>query len=104
MVNRLDQLLSFYEEDPNDPFNVYVLAIEYVKSDPEKAKKLFYKLLSEFPDYLATYYHAAKLYEEVGERDEALETYRKGIELARKQQNQKAQRELQSAYDELTFE
>lgn len=60
--NRLELLLQFYEEDSQDPFNAYALAMEYLNKDTAKAKVYFDTLLDEHPSYLPTYYHAAALY------------------------------------------
>jgi tetratricopeptide (TPR) repeat protein len=101
--SRLDQLLKFYEEDPSDPFNLYGLALEYLKNDVNKSKQMFDRLLNEFPDYIPTYYHAAKLYVELNEKENAIKIYKQGIERSSKLQDTKANRELKSAYEELTF-
>lgn len=104
MSARLDQLLLYYNEDPHDPFNVYALALEYQKSDRMKAKEYFDLLLSHHEDYVATYYHAAKLYVDLEQKDKAIALYQKGIAIAKKNNDAKAARELQSAYQELMFE
>lgn len=101
---RLKTLLKFYEEDPNDPFNLYGLALEYQKSDLIKSDELFVKLLNEFPMYVPSYYHAAKLKVELKQPEAALAFYKKGMEIAQQQNQKKAEQELRSAYDELMFE
>jgi tetratricopeptide (TPR) repeat protein len=103
MSTRLDTLLQFYKDDPNDPFNIYALAIEYQKSDAAKAQIYFEKLLTEYADYVPTYYHAAKLYHDLGNVEKAIDTYEKGIAVAKQKNDLKAARELKSAYDELMF-
>lgn len=103
-TNRLDQLLAYYKEDPNDPFNIYALALEYLKHDVAKAKEYFELLLKEHEGYVATYYHAAKLYQDRNEKEKAAEVYEKGIAIAKRLNELKAARELQSAYDEMMFE
>lgn len=100
---RLQQLLQFYKEDPNDPFNIYALAMEYWSSDPVKAIGFFKDLLENHKDYLPTYYQATKMYEQLGEIDNAISVVTDGIALARKVGDVKTQRELQSAYDELMY-
>ena len=55
-MNRLLQLQKFYEEDPNDPFNLYGLALEISKNDREQGYTLFQQLISGFPDYVPAYY------------------------------------------------
>ena len=101
---RLEQLIKFYEEDPHDAFNVYGLALEYLKSDVKKSEELFDKLLADFPDYLPAYYHAARLKISLRQQDEALVIYKIGIEVAKKAKDNKTLQELQSAYNELLFE
>jgi hypothetical protein len=102
--SRLTQLIQYYKEEPADPFNVYALAIEYLKTDLKLAKEYFEILLNEHADYLPTYYHAAKLYQDLSLKESAISVYEKGIELAKAKKEMKALRELQSAYDELMFE
>ncbi len=94
---RIQQLIRFLQEEPNEPFNVYALAIEYVTDDPAQARTYFDDLLTRFPDYLPTYYHAAALYAESNDWERAAALYEKGINLARTQQNQKTLLELQRA-------
>lgn len=94
---RIQQLIRFVQEEPNEPFNVYALAMEYINSQPAQAQFYFDQLLTEHPDYLPTYYHAAALYAELDERERAAELYEKGIVLARAQQNQKTLQELERA-------
>ena len=69
--NRIQLLRQYIEEEPGDPFNVYALAMEFLEEEPEQARVLFDQLLAKHPDYLATYYHAASLYAEAGDRDKA---------------------------------
>lgn len=103
-MTRLEQLKKFLEEDPVDPFNIYALAIEYQKTDHSVALRLFKQLLHEYPDYLATYYHLAKLYQGLDQKENALKIFAVGIEKSRQLNEAKALRELQAAYDELVFE
>jgi tetratricopeptide (TPR) repeat protein len=103
-MNRLEMLLRYFGDDPNDPFNIYALAIEYLKSDQQKSKELFEKLLRDHPQYVPTYYHAAKLYQELNDKDKAIATYERGMVIALKSGELKAHRELRSAYDELMLE
>ncbi len=96
--SRLDQLRSFYEEDPEDPFTRYALAQEHLKQDnSSRALTLFEELVETDPDYVGTYYHLGKLYEQLDRTDDALDTYEQGIEVAREQEAQKALSELQDA-------
>ncbi|MDZ7935692.1 MAG: tetratricopeptide repeat protein [Emticicia sp.] len=95
---RLKILFQYLEEEPNEPFNVYAIAMEYINKDIEKAKFYLEKLLTEHPDYVPTYYHAAAVYVELEDYINAEHTYKLGIEKAHQQQSTKAFDELKRAY------
>ena len=97
--SRLEQLLEFYREDPNDSFTLYALATEYKKTDQQKALEFYEELLANHEDYVGTYYHAAALYADLGNEKNAQKTYQKGMMVARKLGNQHAFAELQSAFN-----
>jgi tetratricopeptide (TPR) repeat protein len=95
---RLKILFDYLEEEPNDPFNIYAIAMEYLNKDIERAKFYLEKLLVEHPDYIPTYYHAAALYFENGEFEKAENTFKAGIEKAHQKKSMKAFDELKRAY------
>jgi Tfp pilus assembly protein PilF len=101
MPDRIQLLQKFLEDDPSDSFTRYALALEYVKVDPQKAMETFHSLLSLDNTYLPTYYQLAKLYESLGQRENALRTYEKGIVIAKKQNDLKTLGELTSAMEEM---
>jgi len=101
MTTRLEQLHEFLNDDPNDPFNIYALALEYQKSDVQRSKAFFDQLLNEHPEYVPTYYHAANLYLGMGLPLEAVAILEKGIDVARRKNESKAVRELQGVLDEV---
>ena len=101
--NRIAQLQQFQHDDPNDPFPIYGLALEYLKQDSKESEKYFDELLRRFPDYLPTYYHAAKLKAESNKTEEAIAIYEFGVKLASKLGDNSTLRELKSALDELRF-
>jgi tetratricopeptide (TPR) repeat protein len=97
---RLEKLLNFLENEPDDPFLKYALATEYFNSkDWEKAISYYEDLLHNHPDYVGTYYHAGKLYEQMDRKDDAISTYQKGMEVARNAKDMHAFSELQSVYN-----
>jgi len=100
-LTRLQQLQQFFSEDPNDPFNLYALAIEYQKTDTEKSMELFLKLTTEHPKYIPTYYHFGKLLQEIGELKNAQTVFETGIRFAQELNEIKAVRELKAALQEL---
>lgn len=102
MQSRLDQLFEFLKESPSDPFLKYAIATEYIKSGAmDLGLKSYQALLVEHPDYVGTYYHLGKLYEQLQNPEEAAETYRKGVLIAQKARNRHAMGELQAALNML---
>lgn len=101
---RIKQLKKFIDEDPTDPFPKYALAIEYLPIDKKTSVELFEDLLENHDDYIGTYYHAAHLYAELGERQKAEETFEAGINKAQVLNEVHALKELQSAYMNFQFE
>ena len=100
-LSRIEQLLKFLEEDPEDAFSLYALALEYKEVQPKEAERIFNQLLNTHPDYLPTYYQAAALLEEKGEVDNAVKVYLAGMALAKKQNDISTYKELQAAYTTL---
>ncbi|MEP1085712.1 tetratricopeptide repeat protein [Algoriphagus sp.] len=103
-LDRIQLLRQFTQEEPENPFNWYALALEFREKDQDEANTLFSKLLREHPTYLATYFPAAHLFAEMGELDQSKVVFESGIELAREQKNTKALQELQNAYQNFLFE
>lgn len=98
---RLQQLLTFYSEDPNDPFIIYALATEYRTTEPQRAMEYYRKLLTEHPDYVGTYYHAGKMLEFLENPEEAEKVYRRGLQVSRKAGQMHAASEIQQALNQL---
>ena len=101
---RIKQLELFHQEDPNDPFVIYALAIEHLPLNKSKSRELFDLLLSNHPKYIGTYYHAAALYTELGDLQKAEQIYEQGISMAESINEQHALKELKSAYLNFQFE
>lgn len=102
MDSRLDQLLKMLETEPTDSFLNYALALEYAKTnDLGKAIKLIEELLTRDPNYLGAYYQLGNYYELVKQPKMAVNTYKKGIDIAIQQKNRKTQSELNEALMQL---
>ena len=96
--DRLQALLDFHRDDPDDPFVRYALAQEYAKrGDTAAALQTFEALVADRPDYVGTYYHLGKLYETLGRPDDAVQTYQAGVAVAGQAADPHARAELQSA-------
>lgn len=100
---RLEKLLEFIKNEPNDEFLKYALATEYLRlNDTDKALAYYEDLVNNHPSYVGTYYHLGKLYETLNRKDDAVRTYETGMKVAREKRDNHAFSELQSVYNELT--
>ena len=98
-MSRLEKLLNFIKDEPGDPFLKYALATEYLRlNEINKALAYYEDLVSNNPDYTGTYYHLGKLYESLGRKEEAINTYETGMAIARKQQDNHSFAELQAVH------
>jgi len=99
---RLEKLLEFFKNEPDDEFLKYALATEYLRlNDTEKALFYYEDLYNNHPKYVGNYYHLGKLYEALNRPDDALAVYEKGMLMAREARDNHALSELQAVYTEL---
>jgi len=101
---RIDLLKAYIQEDPQDPFNYYGLACEYLQELPDSALPIFQDLVHKHADYLPTYYQLGQLLEAFEREEEALKIYEAGMVLAKAQNNSKTFQELNSVHQNLLFE
>ena len=100
---RLEKLLEFLKNEPEDEFLQYALATEYLRlNETGKALQYYENLVSKHPGYVGTYYHLGKLYEALNRKDEAVKTYETGMEIAKQKRDNHAFSELQAIYREAT--
>lgn len=103
-MDRINKLQEYLQASPKDNFLRHALALEYVKSgNDEKAQQLFIEILNEFPDYIGSYYHLAKLLERNNQTEQAIQWYEKGMSAAKAAKDQHAYNELQAAYEDLVY-
>ena len=101
--NRLQKLLEFIENEPNDPFLKYALATEYLNlNEPDKALNYYEDLIINHSDYVGTYYHLGKLYEALNRKNDAIKTYQDGMVVARDLKDMHSLSELQAVYNSAT--
>ena len=101
-MSRIDILKSFLEENPNDSFSRYALALEYAKLEQnEDARRELETLSKNDPNYLATYFQLAQLYQKMSLVHEAEKTYRMGITVAARAGELHTQSELENALNML---
>jgi Tfp pilus assembly protein PilF len=101
-MNRIEILKGFLEENANDSFSRYALALEYAKlGQNDAAVREFEAVRSNDPDYLATYFQLGQLYQKLGQAHEAEKTFRTGITVATKAGDDHTRSELEGALEGL---
>ena len=101
--SRLEKLLDFLQNEPEDEFLQYALATEYLRlNETDKALQYYEGLVKNHPGYVGSYYHLGKLYEALNRKNDAVGIYEKGMEIARQKRDNHAFSELQSVYREAT--
>jgi tetratricopeptide (TPR) repeat protein len=98
MTNRLQYLCNLLESSPNDAFVLFAIAKEHESAGDNVQALAFYLRLNETaPNYVGTYYHLGKLYEQQEDFNNAILTYKQGIEISRQAGDRHAMSELQGA-------
>lgn len=101
-VDRLQKLLEFLKNEPDDEFLLYALATEYLRLNQADTALAYYeRLVKDHPGYVGTYYHLGKLYEALNRKQDAIITYQNGMKIAREARDNHALSELQGVYNEL---
>ncbi len=90
-ISRLDKLLEFIKNEPEDEFLKYALATEYLRlNQPDKALWYYEDLINNHPNYTGTYYHLGKLYEALGRKQDAVNIYEKGMQITKEKRDDHA--------------
>jgi tetratricopeptide (TPR) repeat protein len=101
-MDRVVTFKSFIARTPQDPFPRYGLAMEYkARGELALAWDAFQDLLANFQDYVPTYLMAGGTLVALGKQAEAIDVYRRGIDVAGRAGDDHARRELESALAEL---
>ena len=98
MSQRLTELMNLLDQDPHDSFLLFAVAKEYETHNmPDQAEHYYLALKKHNASYVGLYYHLAKLYEEMGQTEDALQIYEEGVFMANKMSDQHALAELKNA-------
>ena len=101
-MSRIEKLLEYLKTADKDSFLQHALALEYIKvGNDEEARKLFNELLLREPSYVGSYYHLGKLLERVADYEKAVRIYKRGMEEAKKAQDNHSYNELQAALEDI---
>lgn len=97
-MDRYHQIQKMLEEQPDDDFLHYALALECINmNEISKGIGILEKLREKSPDYLGLYYKLGNTYSLTGDQEKAIETFKAGIRLAKDQQEFKTRNELKAA-------
>ena len=97
-TNRLEILRQMVQQDPENSFARYGLAMEVLKSgDYAGAIAEFEELLRHDGDYAAAYFHGGQASEKAGELEKAREFYEKGIEITTRKGDVHTRSEIEAA-------
>lgn len=103
-MDRVQRLQEFLKQNPTDSFLQHALALEYVKKgEAGLARMQWEQLLHRDPAYVGSYYHLAQLLVQLGEAEQAIGWYERGMAAAREAGDLHALAELRAAYEELTL-
>ncbi len=97
-TNRVEILKQMVNQDPNNGFARYGLAIEYANSGQlDEAVAEFRTVLQHDESYAAAYYHGGQALEKLGQVDEARALYEKGIEATTRKGDLHTRAEIEAA-------
>jgi len=96
-MDRAEMLKQVLEQNPEDAFARYGLAMEYSRAgEIETALAEFKKLLEAHPDYIAGYQMAGQMLSSAGRGEEARRMLESGIARAESSGNKHAREEMQA--------
>ena len=101
-MNRIEILKGFLQENANDSFSRYALALEYAKlGQNDDALREFETVKANDPGYVATYFQLGQLYQKLGRTHDAEKTFRTGMTVAAKAGDEHTRSELEGALEAL---
>jgi len=103
MADRKDRLKALIDQNPDDPFPRYGLAMEFRGAgDHMEAAQIFQELLERSPNYLPAYYQLGTTLQVIGQNPEAVRVVQQGIKLATQSGDSHAREELEAVLEELS--
>jgi tetratricopeptide (TPR) repeat protein len=95
---RLERLLNMRQNQPNDVFLLYALALEWMKrGDSEQAIDALQRVIELDPGYLAAYFQLGHLLLDQLQKEVAIGIFEKGIVKAHEAKDLKTLAELKNA-------
>ncbi len=104
-IERLTALQKFLEQDPNDSFTRYAIAMEYVsQKEFVQAIEHLNKVILNDPKYIPAYHQLGLLHAQLGKKEESKQYFLSGIQAAKSVGDTHAMGEMQESLDELEDE
>ncbi len=101
-MDRMGMLKQVLEQNPNDTFARYGLAMEYAREGQvDGALQEFQTLVQANPDYTAAYFQAAQALARADRTDDARQWLRNGIACAERVRDEHAKSEMSAMLEEL---
>ena len=99
-TSRLDVLKGMVEQDANNSFARYGVAMEYKNvGDWGSASAEFEKLIAIDPNYVAAYFHGGQTFEKMGRTGDARALYERGLTACSRIGDAHTRSEIQTALD-----
>ena len=104
-MDKIKKLKEMISKFPDDCFSRHALAMELLKmGNTEEAIHEMEELFLVDSNYVGTYYHLAKAYQQLQQYAHSLEVLERGIKVAMASSSQNDLRELNGALDQLKDE
>ncbi len=99
---RRQQLEEMIADDPADALSRYFLAMDHAGAgENDEALRGFQEMFARTPDYVPAYLQAGQLLVRMGRPGEAADVFRRGIDLARRQNDEHAAGEMEAFLQQL---
>ncbi len=101
-MDRLEALKAMLAQDPKNMLALCGVAMEYKnRGDFASAATSFEQVIETNPGYAAAYFHGGQTYEQLGQIEQARDTYERGIAMTSRTGDSHTWAELQGALDML---
>ncbi len=105
MSTRKEKLEAMLQREPNDPFLIYGLALEYRNTNElDRAAELLTRVIQIDPGYCYAYFQLGQIQSMGGDNSAAGQTFRRGIAAAVNKGDAHAHQEIAGALAELPQE
>jgi len=99
---RRQHLEEMIADDPNDALSRYFLAMDYAGAgENDEAWGRFQEMFTRTPEYVPAYLQAGQLLVRMGRPGEAADIFRRGIAVARRQNDEHAAGEMEAFLQQL---